>query len=450
MRILLIDDEDRIRDVLSDILQDENHTVFCAEDGIKGLEILKKEKIDLCFLDVWMPKMGGIEVLQQIKDNYKKIEVIMISGHAKIDLAVTSTKIGAYGFIEKPLSIEKILSMVEEIKNKKNNIPKQESIEQMIGESEKFKKIKQLIESASKSEARILILGENGTGKELVAREIHNNSFRSDKNFVGVNCAAIPENLIESELFGHVKGAFTGASMDRIGKFEQASGGTLFLDEIADMSLSTQAKVLRVLQEMKITKIGSSETLSIDVRIIAATNKDIKEEISNGNFREDLFYRLNVIPIRMPSLSERKDDIPLLINYFLQKLVPAKQKIKTVSTKAMEYLKNYSWPGNIRQLRNIIERLSIIIPNEEIKLIDVQKHLENVEEVKSSEDYNQKYDKYKLSIAREKFEKDFIENKLKENNYNITQTAKVLGLYPSNLHSKLSKLGIEIEKLKKS
>jgi len=455
MNILIIDDDEKIRNVLSETLAKEKHTVFTAEDGLKGLNFFENERIDICFLDLWMPNLGGIETLQKIKENYTNVEIIMISGEAKIDHAVKATKFGAFDFIEKPLSVDKILSIVNKIQNKNIHIDKiinkkTSKIDLMIGDSPKTKILKDLIENAAKNDARILITGENGTGKELVAKKIHIKSQRSNKPFIGVNCAAIPETLIEAELFGHVKGAFTGATNDRIGKFELSNGGTLFLDEIADMSLPTQAKVLRVLQEMKITKIGSTEQIDIDVRIIAATNKDIKEEIKKGNFRDDLYYRLNVIPINIPPLRERKEDIPLLINYFMKTITKENNlKEKNISKQAMNYIINYPWPGNIRQLRNIIERLIIMIEYDEISLNDIEKCLEN-ESLHQTNINTSKYENYKLNAARDEFEKDFIENKLIENKFNISKTAKVLGIYPSNLHSKINKLGISIDELKKS
>lgn len=447
MNILVIDDEDNIREIISDILTDENHNVMVAEDGIKGLDIISKNKIDLCFLDVWMPNMGGIEVLKKIKENYPDIQVVMISGHAKIDLAVSATKIGAYDFLEKPLTMEKLLGLVKSIERNRRNPQLNKVIESdsMIGNSPQMKAIKELIESASQSDARILILGENGTGKELVAREIHNKSLRKNGPFIAVNCAAIPENLIEAELFGYVKGAFTGAVSDRVGKFELADKGTLFLDEVADMSLSTQAKVLRVLQEMKITRIGDTKEREINVRIIAATNKDIKDEIKKGNFREDLFYRLNVIPFYIPPLREREDDIPILLDYYLEKISKANNIEKKVfNEEALNYLKKYPWPGNIRQLRNIVERIMIMVDKKEILLEDIKKYLDN-EDIILKTTENTKYDDYKLNTAIDEFEKDFIERKLKENDYNITKTAKALGIYPSNLHFKIHKLGINIK-----
>jgi len=451
MNILIVDDEENIREILKDILEDEKHTVFTAEDGNIAFDFFKKEKIDICFLDIWMPKIGGMDVLKKIKEEYQNIEVIMISGHAKIDQAVRATRLGAYDFLEKPLTMEKIIGIVKTIENNKNlNTNNRKIIENnfdsMIGDSLQMQSLKELIENAAKSDARILILGENGTGKELVAREIHKKSLRSNKPFVGVNCAAIPENLIESELFGSVKGAYTGSVSDRIGKFELVNGGTLFLDEIADMSLQTQAKVLRVLQEMKISKVGSTEVVSIDVRIIAATNKDIKEEIKKGNFREDLFYRLNVIPFYIPALRERKTDIPLLVQYFTKKICKENNiKIKVFSDDSIQYFINYLWPGNIRQLRNIVERLIIMVNNENITIDDVKKHIDYENESGKETDSVTKYDEFKLNIAVDEFEKDFILKKLKENNYNISKTANNLGIYPSNLYSKINKLGIVID-----
>jgi len=452
MNILIIDDEDNIREILKDILEDEKHKVFTAEDGIKGIKFFDTEKIDVCFLDIWMPLIGGIDVLKSIKEKYSDVEVIMISGHAKIDQAVRATKLGAYDFLEKPLTMEKIIGTIKTIeKNLHSSAKKLKAVknDEMVGSSPQLQVIKDLIENSAKSDARIFILGENGTGKELVAREIHNKSLRANRPFISINCAAIPENLIESELFGHVKGSFTGAAGDRTGKFELADTGTLFLDEIADMSLPTQAKVLRVLQEMKITKIGDGEQISINVRIIAATNKDIKDEIKKGNFREDLFYRLNVIPFNIPALRERKDDIPELINYFIDKIsVENKMDKKSFSSDALDYMINYQWPGNIRQLKNIVERLLIMSSENEIDLSTVRKHLDEETDM-SPDDSTAKYDDFKLNIAVDEFEKDFIEKKLKENNFNISKTAKILGVYPSNLYSKINKLGINVEEIRK-
>lgn len=453
MNILIIDDDPKIRKMLTDILLEDNHTVFEADGGTKGFECLRSQKIDVCFCDLWMPSIGGIDILKQIKEEFPDIEVVMISGEAKINHAVTATKIGAYDFIEKPLSVNEITDTVKRLKAKKKEHTLSKSsfeMDSMVGESAAMESVKELIENAAKSDARILITGENGTGKELVARLVQLKSSRSNKPFISVNCAAIPENLIESELFGHTKGSFTGATNDRVGKFEMADTGTLFLDEVGDMSLTTQAKVLRVLQDMKVTKIGASETTDIDVRIISATNKDLKEEIKKGNFREDLFYRLNVIPFYISPLRERKDDIPLLVKYYLKKICDQnKIPMKKVSKEAMDYMVNYSWPGNIRQLRNIIERLTIMVVEEEITLDDINKYFDEESVTSHTGIDGSKYENYKLNVARDEFEKDFIENKLVENGFNISKTAKALGLYPSNLHSKMNKLGIDLDELKK-
>lgn len=443
MNILIIDDEKSIREILTDILTDEGFTVFDAEDGDIGIGILQKEKIDICFLDVWMPKTGGIDVLKLIKEDFKNVEVVMISGHAKIDQAVKATKLGAYDFIEKPLTINKIIGTVKNIEKLKNSDSSSSPVgfeDEMIGRSEKMDKINELIESAAQTNTRILILGENGTGKELVARAIHYRSERKHFPFISINCAAIPENLLEAELFGHQKGAFTGAHIERKGKFELADEGTLFLDEIGELPLNIQPKLLRVLQDMKITAIGSSETKSVDVRLIAATNKDLKEEISKGNFREDLYYRLNVIPISLPPLRERKEDIDLLIDHFLKYLPDInKCNSKIIEDGAREALREYNWPGNIRQLRNIIERLLIMVDGDTIRKEDVIEYLDSTVQEEAS-----KYSSFQLKEAREHFERDFITRKLKENNNNITQTAKALGMYPSNLHMKITKMKINL------
>ncbi|MBN2544461.1 MAG: sigma-54-dependent Fis family transcriptional regulator [Spirochaetes bacterium] len=455
MNILIIDDDFYIRNFFTEILTVQGHTVFTAENGSIGYDYFIKEKIDLCFLDLWMPEMGGIDILKRIKEDFPSVEVIMISGEAKISHAVKAAKIGAFDFIEKPLSVKEILNNIKiiEYRIKTGLKPKHFSLrnfdDTIIGDSPAIQSIKKLIDTAAKSDARILITGENGTGKELVAREIQFNSMRKSKPFVSINCAAIPENLIESELFGYVKGAFTGAGEDRIGKIESANSGTLFLDEIADMSLATQSKLLRVLQEMKITKIGSTVPQSVDVRVISATNKDLFEEVKNGNFREDLYYRLNVIPIFIPPLRDRIDDIPLLIDYYNNKISSAnKNKSKKFDAAAVEFMKDFSWSGNIRQLRNIIERLIVMIQSDNITLEDVKKYIDEDALMDDTNVETKKYDSYKLNIAKDEFEKDFIEKKLKENNYNLSKTANALGVYVSNLHSKINKLGIDIDKLK--
>jgi two-component system nitrogen regulation response regulator NtrX len=455
MNILVVDDEEQIREILSDILVDEGHNVVSAEDGPNGLVQLTKEAFDLCFLDVWMPEMGGLDVLRAIKQDYPAVQVVMISGHAQIQQAVEATKLGAFDFIEKPLTIDKILGITANIQTllESPEIGEERVARgktEMIGGSQAMVTLREFVENASKSDARILILGENGTGKELVARSIHEESLRRNKPFVDINCAAIPENLIESELFGHLKGAFTGATSDRAGKFEAAAGGTLFMDEVADMSLQTQAKVLRVLQDMKVTRIGATASVEVDVRIIAATNKDIPSEIKEGRFREDLYYRLNVIPIKVPALRERVEDIPELVDYFQDEFSSRGVSRKSFAKSAVDCLMNHSWPGNVRQLRNIVERLTIITTGEEVTEEDVKKHIvEDSSIAKSLRENERKYDNVSLNDAREEFEKEFIEERLIENSYNISRTAKVLGVYPSNLYTKLNKLGISIDELKK-
>lgn len=454
--ILVIDDEPGIRTVLRDIFEDESYSVFDAGDGIIGLEILESETIHLVVLDVWLPNIGGIDVLKKIKHKYPEIEVIIISGHANIDLAVKAVKLGAFDFLEKPLSLDKILTLARnaiamnalktENKQLKSSVL---SEEKMIGESDSIKRIKQIISQSAVSDAKILITGDNGTGKELVARDIHRQSPRKTKPFVEVNCAAIPDTLIESELFGHEKGAFTGALTKRKGKFESADGGTLFLDEIADMSLSAQAKVLRVIQEMRFEKVGSEETRKVDVRIIAATNKDIKKEISEKRFREDLFFRLNVVPIHVPPLCERRDDIPLLIEHFVEQMEKSENITATgFAPESIDILVKYNWPGNVRELKNFIERVTIMSEEEIISVQTTTKYLSANDDAptKVSNPLIDQFSSMKLSEARDEFERILLLQKLEENEYNITKAAQGLGIYPSNLHGKIKKFDIEIKK----
>ena len=372
MDILIIDDERSIRNTLKDILENEGYSVDVAEDGIHGLDKLKNEHYDLVFCDVKMPKMDGIEVLGNIKKENPDQTVVMISGHGTIDTAVESLKIGAFDFIEKPLDLNRLLvcvrngmerkSLVQETKTLKKKISKDVT---MIGHSPEMEHLRSVIERVAASNAKVLITGENGTGKEVVAKMLYKSSARSNNPFVEVNCAAIPSELIESELFGHEKGSFTSAVKQRIGKFEQANGGTLFLDEIGDMSLSAQTKVLRALQENEITRVGSDKSLKVDVRVFAATNKNLLEEIQKGNFREDLYHRLGVILIHVPPLRERLEDIPELVDYFLS-VICDEQGIPTkiFSADAKEEMKKYRWGGNIRELRNAVERMVILCGNE--------------------------------------------------------------------------------------
>ena len=370
-KILIVDDERSIRNTLKDILEFEKYQVELAEDGLVALEITKTTTFDAIFLDIKMPQMDGIEVLQQMREHGIETPIVMISGHGNIETAVECIKKGAYDFIEKPIDLNRLLvvirnaldktTLVTETKILKKKVDKKYA---MIGESLAIHKLRQMIEMVAPTDARVLITGDNGTGKEVVARQIYQQSHRVNASFVEVNCAAIPSELIESELFGHEKGAFTSAIKTRIGKFEQANEGTIFLDEIGDMSLSAQAKVLRCLQENVISPVGSDKMVKINVRVIAATNKDLRKEIEAGNFREDLFHRLNVIPMHVASLEERLDDIPLLVDYFAE-LICEEQGIalKSFDSEAIKALQKRSWKGNIRELRNVVERLIILSPS---------------------------------------------------------------------------------------
>ena len=381
-KILIIDDERSIRATLKEILEFEKYIVETAQDGIEGYKMAGKKNYDLIFCDIKMPKIDGIETLKNIVKNNISSPVVMISGHGDIETAVQTLKIGAFDYIEKPLDLNRVLKCVKNALNnnhlkKENTILKSKikSKSEIIGQSQEIKSILELIVKVANSNARVLITGPNGTGKELVANQIHEKSGRNKNLFVEINCAAIPSELIESELFGHEKGAFTSAFKDKIGKFEEASNGTLFLDEIGDMSLSAQSKVLRALQENKITRVGSNKSISVNPRIIAATNKNLKKEIENGNFREDLFHRLNVIPIEVPSLKERNEDIPILCRYFIEKICKEQGvKQKKISTKAINELKKMKWTGNIRELRNVVERL-IILTDKDIDLEDIKKYV---------------------------------------------------------------------------
>ena len=378
--ILIVDDEKAIRNTLKEVLVFENYSVDSAESGFAGLDLLDQKKYDLVFCDIKMPKMDGIEFLEFIQKKHPEIPVIMISGHGNIDTAVESLKKGAYDYIQKPLDLNRILVSVRNAFDK-DEILKENKVlrkkikskgnDKIIGESDAILKIKKMIDKVAETDARVLITGANGAGKELVAKQLHEKSNRKKAPFIEVNCAAIPSELIESELFGHEKGSFTSAHKQKTGQFEKANGGTLFLDEIGDMSASAQAKVLRALQENKIIRVGGEKQLNVDVRVIAATNKNLQKEIENGNFREDLFHRLNVIPIHVPSLNERKEDIPILANYFLD-LICKEQGIskKKIDSSAMDKLKKINWTGNIRELRNIIERL-IILCDDEISSKDI-------------------------------------------------------------------------------
>ena len=380
-KILIIEDEAAIRRVLVKILSEENDTyqVEEAEDGLEGVEKIKKDDFDLVLCDIKMPKMDGVEVLEAVKKIKPEIPIVMISGHGDLDTAVNTMRMGAFDYISKPPDLNRLLNTVRNALDKKELVVENKLLKkkvsknfEMIGESKAISHIKDIIEKVAQTDARVLITGSNGTGKELVAHWLHQKSERSSGPMIEVNCAAIPSELIESELFGHVKGAFTSAVKDRAGKFEAANKGTIFLDEIGDMSLSAQAKVLRALQENRIQRVGSDKDIKVDVRVVAATNKDLKKEIENGNFREDLYHRLAVILIQVPSLNERREDIPLLINHFTEKIASEHGTSKKIFTdKAIKLLKDYDWTGNIRELRNVIERL-IILGDKEVTENDVK------------------------------------------------------------------------------
>jgi len=449
-RILIVDDEKNIITTISSILQDEGHMVYSSENGGDAVKFLGSNEVDLIILDVWLPDADGMNLLERMKKMYPETAVIMISGHGSIDIAVKATRMGAFDFLEKPPTLERVVTSVnnavEQVRLRKENLKLRREFhieDEMVGQSEKIVDIKKVIETAAKTNARVFITGESGTGKELIARAIYQRSRRSDKPFIKVNCAAIPDELIESELFGHEKGAFTGAVSRRLGKFELASNGTLFLDEVCDMSLSAQAKVLRVLQEQQFERVGGNETITVDVRIISGTNIDVRRAIEEGKFREDLYYRLNVIPIEAPTLLDRMEDVEVLVNYFLKKFSEEHgMGLKEISDEGLSVLRTHAWPGNVRELKNVIERLVVMVPGEIIGGDDIRKHME-------SYDYDDLVvnDISPLKKAREGFEKDYIMAALKKNGKNITGTARDLGIERTNLHRKIKQYNINIDKL---
>jgi two-component system, NtrC family, nitrogen regulation response regulator NtrX len=455
-KILVVDDEDNIRTALAGILEDEGFSALFANDGITALEVVRKELPDLVLLDIWMPRLDGIETLQRMKALHPSLLVIMMSGHGTIETAVKSTKMGAYDFIEKPLSLEKLLVTIRNalgmLRLKDENVTLREMAYRergMTGSSPAMVKLQEQILLVAPTNASVLITGENGTGKELVARSIHFHSQRKERPFVEINCAAIPEELIESELFGHEKGAFTGAVAQKKGKFDQADGGTLFLDEIGDMSFKTQAKILRILQERKFERVGGNRTIEVDVRIIAATNKVLEEEIRAGAFREDLYYRLNVVPFTVPPLRERREDIPLLVGHFLE-LFCMREGLerKTVTPEAMEILQGGAWPGNVRELKNVVERLVIMTPGSTITAAHIPESITPGAAMREGGAGRLELvmDRDTLREAREEFEKEFILRKLEEYNWNISKTAEAIELERSNLHRKIKSYGIDVKK----
>ncbi len=450
-QILVVDDEERIRQSLNGILKDEGYEVQEAKDGTQALKQLETDPPDLVLLDIWMPGMDGMEILERMKAQMPNLPVIMISGHGNIELAVKAVKLGAYDFIEKPLSLEKVLLAANNAllfsKLEQENQALRQEVErkyEIVGTSPEILKLKEQIKIVAPTNGWVLINGENGTGKELVARGIHRLSLRAEKTFVEVNCAAIPEELIESELFGHEKGSFTGALTKKRGKFDLANEGTIFLDEIADMSLKTQAKILRILQEQKFERVGGTEMIYVDVRVVAATNRDLMEEIQKGKFREDLYYRLNVIPITVPPLRERKADIPLLVEHFITTFCLENNKeVKKISPESMELLVGYAWPGNVRELKNIVERMVIMTRGQVIEAKDVPGPVR--EQPKTPLEFSF-FEYGLLRDARREFEKRFIMKKLMENEENISKTAEVIGIERSNLHRKIKSYGIDLKK----
>jgi len=453
--ILVVDDEASIRRTLREILEYEDFDVEEAVDGEEALRAVRENSYDLVLLDVKMPKVDGMEVLETIAEEGGDLPVVMISGHGTIETAVEATKLGAYDFIEKPPDLNRLLVTVRnamdygqlETENRRfrQAINEQSTgdLPPIIGESGAIQEIKETIERVAPTEARVLVSGENGTGKELVARWIHHKSERADAPMVGVNCAAIPSELIESELFGHEKGAFTGATQQRIGKFEQAHEGTLFLDEIGDMSLSAQAKVLRVLQEDEIERVGGEQRISVNVRVVAATNKDLMEEIEEGRFREDLYHRVGVILIDVPPLRQRREDIPLLAKHGAERLARRNGlPPKAFTDDGLERLQEYEWRGNVRELYNVIERLLILVEDDEIGADDVDQYVRpKTGRNGPAEELIATYDDF--TEARDQFEKRFIERKLHEHDWNVSQTAETIGIQRSHLYNKLNKYGIE-------
>jgi len=458
--ILIVDDEVSILNSLSSILEDEGYDVSVAKSGMEALKHCAMNPPELMMLDIWMPEMDGLETLKRLRELVPNTQVMMMSGHGSIETAVKAIKLGAYDYIEKPLSLENVTLRVkhalDQHRLEQENRSLRTKVErkfELIGQAPVMQQLKQLIETAGPTNSRVLIGGENGTGKELVARAIHQHSHRATRPFVAVNCAAIPETLIESELFGHERGAFSGATTMKRGQFEQADGGTLFLDEIADMSLSTQAKVLRALQEQQFTRVGGTKLIKVDVRVLAASNKDLLQEIEKGTFREDLFYRLNVVPIVVPTLRDRREDIPLLVKHFLR--VHAEEqglKIKQVSPEAMDVFMQYEWPGNIRELRNLIERLMIMVPGSIIEAVHASVALQVrpqplvAPSAAGAQPANtlltRPYDS--LRDARNAFEKEFIARKLREHHWNISRTAEDLKIERSHLHRKIKLLDVEM------
>jgi len=450
--ILIVDDEAGIRSTLAEILGDEGYRTTLSSNVEETRRHLQQGFYDLAILDIWLPDGDGLDLLAEMRRDHVETPVLMISGHASIDTAVKALHQGAYDFLEKPLSLSRIVVTVQnalehsrlarELRQLSERVGKSDVL---LGDSEVMQRLKQDLKTAAQSESRILIVGENGTGKEVVARQIHRSSRRRAEPFIEVNCAAIPEELIESELFGHRKGAFTGATADRRGRFEQADGGTLFLDEIADMSMKTQAKVLRALEEQRFQRVGGAELVEVDVRVLAATNRDLEEEIRRERFREDLFFRLAVIPIHVPALRERAEDVPLLAQHFLDHFARELGRgAKRLEPEALQMLQAYAWPGNVRELRNVMERMMIMVDGAAIGAENlppmVRRARERTAVAPGVGDYGS------LREARDAFESDFIRRKLQELDGNVSRTAEALGIERSHLYRKLRGYGIAVER----
>lgn len=447
-RIMVVDDEASIRGVLRQLFEYEGHEVSVAESAPEALTLYETFKPDLTFLDVKMPGMDGLELLRRLKSEDAQGLFIMISGHGTIETALEATRVGAYDFLEKPLDTARlqvtvrnaleVKGLADSVERLKNEV---ESRHEIVGASFSIRRVLERIEKVGPSDARVLITGENGTGKELVARAVHRLSGRADRPFIEVNCAAIPSELIESELFGHIKGSFTGAVSDRTGKFEQADAGTLFLDEIGDMSMAAQAKVLRALEEGVITRVGGATAINVDVRVVAATNKDIEAEIEEGTFREDLFYRLNVVPIHLPPLRERREDIPMLIQHFTERMVDAKRAgPREFSDEAIERLQARDWPGNVRELRNTVERLLILAETDEISTGDVDRLVRGRDGASGLG--GELLSAGSFSAFKDAAERLFILQKLREHDWNVSETARAVDMPRSNLYKKIEKFGL--------
>jgi two-component system nitrogen regulation response regulator NtrX len=446
--ILIVDDEPGVRTALSGVLRDEGYAVDAVSSGEQCLERLTRGAVDLIVLDVWLPGMDGLATLARLRERQVDAQVVLISGHGNIESAVRAIKMGAFDFVEKPLSLDKTVLVIRNALHQRRLEAENRALraqvdrtQTMVGESYAMRQLREQVAMAAPTNGRVLIYGENGTGKELVARTVHALSRRRAGAFVEINCAAIPEELIESELFGHVRGAFTGAVADRRGKFEVADGGTIFLDEIGDMSVKTQAKVLRVLQEQTVDAVGGKSSIKVDVRVLAATNKDLQAEIRGGRFREDLYFRLNVIPIFVPPLRERQEDIPLLADHFMADFAREYgRRVKSFESGARTVLQHYPWPGNVRELRNVIERLMIMVPGDTISPSDLS--FLDPAALSRPAAPEAAGERRTLHEARDQFERDLILRTLAEQQGNMSRTAEVLGVERSNLYRKMKAFGI--------